>query len=111
LLLPAGGALAWACWHDNGDLQPVRLGCEELSGEVPGTIAGGPAKACTTFGAGSPECPASDPAFPGRTFTGACVAANVVAGTSPDDEICGLAGWSYEAVNGACDVSSLPPLN
>lgn len=111
LLLPAGGALAWACWHDNGDVLPVRLGCEEVAGEAPGTIAGGPAKECAVFGAASPDCPASDPAFAGRSFTGACVAANVVAGTSPDDEVCGLAGWAYEAVNGACDVASLPPLN
>lgn len=111
LLVPAGGSLAWACWHDNGEVLPARLGCEEASGVAPGTIDGGPAKECAVFGPSSTDCPASDPSFPGRTFTGACVAANLVAGTSPDDDICGLAGWSYDAVNGACDVSSLPPLN
>ncbi len=111
LLVPAGGSLAWACWHDNGTVLPVRLGCEETAGEAPGSIDGGAAKSCTVFGPASPECGAADPAYPGRTFTGACVAANVVFGPTPDDEICGVAGFAYEAVNGACDVSSLPPLN
>ncbi len=111
LLVGTGGSLAWACWHDNGEVLPARLGCEEAAGVPPGSIAVGPAKECAVFGPASSDCPASDPAFPGRAFTGACVAANVVAGTSPDDEICGLAGWAYPAVNGGCDVSSLPPLN
>ncbi|HEV7734778.1 MAG TPA: hypothetical protein VGR62_21590 [Candidatus Binatia bacterium] len=111
LLVPVGGALGWACWHDNGTVNPVRLGCEEADGTAPGSIEGGPAKPCTVFGAGSSECGATDAAYPGRSFTGACVAANVVAGTTPDDEICGIAGFSYDAVNGSCDVSSLPPLN
>jgi hypothetical protein len=84
-------SLHYACWHDNGDLVPARLGCEEAAGVTPGTI-GAPAVACRS------GC--------------ACVPANLVAGTTPDDEICALAGFYYEAApGGSCDVAALPPVN
>lgn len=115
LLVRAGEGLRFACWHENGLATPGRLGCEERAGETPGSIAGGPAKPCVAFGTSPGECPATDPAWPGRTFTGACVAANVVAGPTPDDERCALAGFYWDAVPGAapeaaCDASVLPPL-
>jgi hypothetical protein len=115
LLVRTGESLRFSCWHDNGETVPVRLGCEETAGVPPGSVAGGPAKLCSIAGPGSPDCPAGDPRYPGRTYTGACVAANLVAGAASQDESCALAGFYYDAVAGApddaaCDVSRLPPL-
>lgn len=115
----AGEALHPVCWHDNGVATAVRVGCEETPGVVPGIAAGlpggGPAKPCTVVRATSPECPAGDPAYPGRSFTGTCVPAYLVAGSTADDEVCGVTGVFYDAVAGAadraaCDVIELPPL-
>jgi hypothetical protein len=107
-LVRAGESLRFGCWHDNGTRVPVRLGCEETVGEPPGTIAAGPAKPCTIIGRNPTECPAADPAYPGRTFTGTCSAANLVAGSDPNDEVCALAGFYYDALPGAaaCDPSA-----
>jgi hypothetical protein len=59
---------------------------------VPPGALGAPAAECTT------SC--------------SCVAANLVAGPTPDDEICALAGYYYEAApGGSCDVSGLPAIN
>ncbi len=115
LVLAAGEALHYACWPDNGFGRARRLGCEEMAGQVPGIAAGlpsgGAAKPCTAAVANSPECPPSDPAYLGRSFTGACVTANLVAGNTPDDEVCALAGLYYDAApGGSCDVGGLPPL-
>lgn len=105
LLVRRGEGLRYACWHDNGVTTPVRLGCEEQPGTPPGVAAGlpggGPAKPCTVAGAPSAECPATDPAYPARTFTGACVPAMLVTGPTPDDEACALVGASFDAVAGA----------
>ena len=46
--LAVGEVLRYACWDDNGSTRPVRLGCEEVSGEIPGTI-GQPAKSCSSI--------------------------------------------------------------
>jgi hypothetical protein len=108
-LVRAGESLRVGCWHDNGTRVPVRLGCEEVDGEAPGGVAVGPAKPCTIVGLNPSECPASDPAWPGRTFTGTCVAANLVAGPDPDDEVCALAGFYYDAVPGAAPESACDP--
>ena len=107
----AGEWLRVGCWHDNGTRVPVRLGCEEVSGEAPGSIDVGPAKPCTIVGRNPSECPASDPAYPGRTFTETCVAANLVAGPDPDDEVCALAGFYYDAAPGVapCDAAVALP--
>jgi hypothetical protein len=115
LLLGAGEALHYLCWQDNGVTRALRLGCEESPGVPPGIAdglpGGGAAKSCVTPGAGSPDCPAADPAFPGRSFTGDCVPANLVGGTTADDETCALTGTFFEAAPGAgCDVSGLPVL-
>jgi hypothetical protein len=119
LVVHGGEALHYLCWHDNGQIRAVRLGCEEQAGQAPGVAAGlasgGPAKPCSTPNPSAPECPGSDAAYPGRTFTGACVAANLVAGPSPDDEVCGITGTYFDAVPGAapgseCDVRALPPI-
>jgi hypothetical protein len=91
LFLGAGESLRYGCWHENGDLRPARLGCQEAPGLTPGA-PGAPAAACA----------------PGCT----CVPANLVAGSTPDDEVCALAGFYYDAApGGSCDVSSLPPVN
>ncbi len=91
LPLGAGESLRYGCWHENGDLKPARLGCEAAPGVVPGAL-GAPAAEC---GSGC-----------------SCVPANLVAGTAPDDEVCRLAGFYYDAApGGSCDVSGLPAVN
>lgn len=113
-LVRAGEAVHYGCWTDNGLTTPLRLGCEETSGAPPGTplaAGGAPAKPCRVGGANPLECPASDPNYPGRAFTGACVVANAVAGVASDDEACALTGTYFEAApDGGCDVSGLPAL-
>ncbi|TMA35475.1 MAG: hypothetical protein E6J79_14945 [Deltaproteobacteria bacterium] len=114
-LLHAGETLHYACWDDNGVTTTFRLGCEETPGVPPG-LPGSPAKPCFFAGPVSSDCPASDAQYLGRTFTGACVSANLVAGATPDDEACALAGWYFDAVPGApagseCDVTALPALH
>jgi len=99
-LVAEGHALHHACWVDNGVTTAVRLGCEEQASVVPGAV-GAPAKPCGVATPSSPDCPATDPAYPARTFTGACVAANLVAGPTPDDEVCILTGAYFDAVAGA----------
>jgi hypothetical protein len=91
LFVGAAESLRYGCWHDNGETEPVRLGCQETPGVVPGSV-GSPATECT------PTC--------------TCVPANLVAGPTPDDEVCTLAGFYYDAAPGAsCGLSSLPPIN
>ncbi len=87
LVLDMGQALHYACWDDNGAMRAPRLGCEEVSGVPPGQV-GAPAKACTD----DTQCPPTDSAYPGRTFTGVCRPANLVAGPTPEDEVCRLDG-------------------
>jgi hypothetical protein len=87
LHLGAGETLHYACWDDNGASLTGRLGCEEVRGAPPGAV-GSPAKPCFADG----DCPPTDLAYPGRTFTGACRQANLVAGPTPDDEVCRLDG-------------------
>ena len=92
----AGESLRYSCWVDNGGPRgaAVRLGCEESKGVPPGSV-GKPAVVC-----GQP----SDPPCPGDA---ACVFANAVAGSTPDDEICGITALVYDAApGGSCDVSA-----
>ena len=96
LLVRAGAALSWSCWHDNGVNTPVRLGCETAPGGTPGSVGGAPAKPCSSSGPAAPECV-------GPGLTGACVPANLVAGPDPEDETCALTGWYWDAVPGAAD--------
>jgi hypothetical protein len=126
LLVSPGQALAYECTHDNGSAAspiPAKLGCEETPGEAPGrsildqfaagkNITGGAAKRCTQVGPDATECPASDPAFPDRTFTGNCVEANLVFGFTSDDDMCILPGayYDWDPVNG-CDLGPLPVIN
>jgi hypothetical protein len=101
LLVRRGQALRYACWHDNGVTTLVRLGCEEVPDVAPGIPiglpGGGPAKPCTVASANSAQCPAADPAYPGRSFTGRCVQANLVAGPTAEDEACVLIGAWFDA--------------
>lgn len=114
-LLRVGEALHYGCWIDNGVQRALRLGCEEISGVAPGGArrsGGGPAKRCIHIGPAPSECPTSDAAFPGRSFTGQCVPANLVAGTTPEDEVCQVAGFYYEAgAAGTCDLTAEAPLS
>lgn len=112
LLVRAGESLHTACWADNGVARPARFGCEETIGVTPGGAAadgGAPAKPCTVAGVNPAECPGTDAAYPGRTFTGACVTANLVAGTTVEDEVCRLAGFYFDAVPGAVGVAACDP--
>ena len=54
------------------------------------------AKPCTTPGPDQAECPATDPAHPGRSFTGNCVEARLVFGFTSHDEMCILPGTFYD---------------
>jgi hypothetical protein len=93
--LAVGEALHYACWDDNGSARAVRLGCEEVSGAIPGTI-GQPAKPCSS----AADCPPMDVAYPGRSFTGVCRTANLVAGPDTEDEVCRLNGFYTDAAAG-----------
>jgi hypothetical protein len=122
-LVRPGESFHYACWQDNGVRTTQKLGCEEEPGKRPGrsiiqmlgkNVGSGAAKRCTTPGPDPAECPATDPAYPGRTFTGNCVPANLVFGFTSDDEMCIMPGAYYDAVPGAadpCDVSTLPVIN
>jgi len=95
----AGEALRYSCWTDNGATGGiVRLGCETSPGVTPG-VEGGPAALCSVAIPASSECPNQ----------AACAPANAVAGTSVEDEVCGLTALVYDAApDGGCDVSHLP---
>ena len=68
----------------------------------------GAAKRCET----DADCPATDPAYPGRSFTGKCVPANLVFGFTSDDDMCIMPGAWYPAnAAGSCDLSGMPLLN
>lgn len=110
LLLREGDRIEYRCTHDNAT--DVRLGCEEVPGEVPGrsvidlvaTNGGfgsgvdGSARLCSTPGDAPAECPPGpDPENPARALTGRCVPANLVFGFLSDDEMCILPGYFYEA--------------
>jgi hypothetical protein len=124
LLVSPGQSLRYTCTHDNGVTTETKLGCEEEAGVAPGlsileSIQQGKggldhaAKRCTT----DADCPpGTDPAFPGRQFTGRCVPANLVFGFTSDDDMCILPGAYYDANLAAppgqeCDLSLLPALN
>ena len=122
LVIQPGQSLRYTCMHDNGQTTAQRLGCEEEAGVPPGkppiqtffTPVGihGAAKRCQT----DADCPATDAAYPGRSFTGHCVPARLVFGFTSDDDMCILPGEYYDAVAGAppgseCDLSSLPIIN
>jgi hypothetical protein len=108
LLVRPGQRIRYECTHDNAT--DPKLGCEEQPGVAPGVpvirsiLAGDgfsfgdtSAKGCTTLGPNPGECPAIDPAYPDRTFTGNCVQANVVFGFTSEDEMCILPGYYYDA--------------
>jgi hypothetical protein len=123
LLVSPKERITYTCTHANGAPgtgTSVRLGCEEKPGETPGlSIAEsfgrglsltGAAKQCET----DADCPPTDRAYPGRTFTGKCVPSNLVFGFTSDDEMCILPGAYYDADmdNPAdpCDLSKMPRL-
>jgi hypothetical protein len=107
LLVVAGQSITYECTHDNAT--DPRLGCEEQPGVPPGSSVidsifstglenpGHPAKLCTSVGPNPGECPSTDAAFPGRTFTGNCVQANLVFGFTSEDDMCILPGYYYDA--------------
>lgn len=105
VLMRASDRLRYACWTENGANRPGRLGCEEQLDVPPGTpvgaTGGGPSKRCSAASDQTVECPATDTAFPGRTFTGRCVLATAVAGSSDEDEACAMTGIYFPAFIGA----------
>jgi len=122
LLVSPGEKLSYTCMHDNGVTDAVKMGCEETPGQPPGISAfaalfggrglTGAAKRC----ASDADCPATDPAYPNRQFTGKCVPANLVFGFTSDDDMCILPGSYYDAIAGAapgaeCDLTPLPIIN
>jgi hypothetical protein len=103
-------SLRYECWSDNGRDKAPRLGCEEVidvpPGRALGAPGGGPARPCRS----PADCGPHPAGYPGRTFTGACVVANLTAGTTSEDEVCALAGLRYDpAPGGGCDVGALAP--
>ena len=91
LALGMGQGLHYACWDDNGEMRSLRLGCGQATGTAPGEV-GAPAQQCTT----DTDCPAMNPD---------CRSANLVAGPTPEDEICRLNGIYFPAD----PVSGCPP--
>jgi Copper type II ascorbate-dependent monooxygenase, C-terminal domain len=122
-LVSPGDVVEYKCTHDNGVTTPMRLGCEEEPGKTPGQVVvkvlprtDGAAKTCKTEGPDATECPATDPAYPGRTFTGNCVPANLVFGFTSNDDMCIMPGAYFDPnpdapAGSECDLSLLPPLS
>jgi hypothetical protein len=116
-LMTPGQRFHYACWHDNGVVDPVKLGCEEQAGTTPGqSIAdevlgrgSGAPRPCYQAGPNPEACP------PGEGFTGNCVESNLVFGYTADDDMCILPGAYYDANVEAppgheCDLEILAPL-
>ena len=111
LLVNVGQGLRYTCMHANGvDARPIKMGCEEQAGVVPGIDAAtalfsglgttGAAKRCET----DADCTGFG--------TGKCVPANLVFGYTSDDDMCIMPGSWYPAnTQGNCDLSGLPLLN
>jgi hypothetical protein len=108
LYITAPQRISYECTHDNAT--HPRLGCEEQPGVAPGegvldalmrggslSNPSGAAKLCSVEGPNPDECPPTDPAHPGRTYTGNCVPANLVFGFTSEDDMCILPGYYYEA--------------
>jgi hypothetical protein len=104
LLVRNGETIEYNCTHDNAT--DPKLGCEEEPGVAPGVAVvetfpdsfyGRPAKQCHAEGPAPDECPPIDPKYPGRTFTGNCVKANLVFGFTSEDDMCILPGYYYDA--------------
>ena len=112
MLVTSGEMLQYQCTHDNKT--NTKLGCEEQPGVTPGesvidrlthggsfTNFNGAAKNCTQQGPDAAECQPTDPKYPGRTFTGNCVPANLVFGFTSEDDMCILPGYYYDATPNA----------
>jgi len=121
ILLNKGDGFNYACTQANGvDGTDLKLGCQETDGPTPGKVPfpngiHAAAKQCHTAGDDPSECPATDPAYVGRTFTGKCVPANLVFGFTSDDEMCILPGAYFDTNPSApagqqCDLALMPLL-
>jgi hypothetical protein len=110
-LVRAGESLHYVCWHDNGAMRVFRVrgGVAAPPGRARGCLAAD-RRSRARRGRRLGRLSRSRADFPGRSFTGACVPANLVAGPTPDDEACALTGVAFDAADGQCDVSALPPL-
>ena len=109
IYVTSGERIAYECTHDNAT--HPRLGCEEQPGVAPGKDVlaeltsgvasfanpSGAAKLCSAEGPDTAECPPTDPAYPGHTYTGNCVQANLVFGFTSEDDMCILPGYYYDA--------------
>ena len=110
MLLDVGQRLVYTCTHDNGVTTPLKMGCEEKPGVVPGVSAliayvvlhtsSGAARRCAT----DADCAGFG--------TGKCVPANLVFGFTSDDDMCIMPGGFYPAnAQGSCDLTNLPTIN
>lgn len=94
IVVAQGQRLEYTCFHDNGVKTPVKLGCEESPGVVPGrSIIDQVALGRDAF-AGAPRWCHADPDCAGFG-TGRCVPANLVFGDLADDDMCILPGLFY----------------
>jgi hypothetical protein len=90
IIVEKDDVLTYTCTHDNGVKRPVRLGCEEVPGVIPGKsildLVGrqdGASRVCHT----DADCAGYG--------TGRCVPANLVFGYLAEDEMCILPGLYY----------------
>jgi len=90
ILVERGDELTYTCLHDNGITRPVRLGCEEVAGEIPGKSVldllgelDGASRICSS----DADCDGFG--------TGRCVPANLVFGYLSQDEMCVTLGLYY----------------
>jgi hypothetical protein len=112
LLVRPGSRIDYGCVHDNAT--DPKLGCEEVPGQAPGRDVAGTfprlelylaAKGCRVEGPNPGECPPTDDRYPGRTFTGNCVEANLAFGFTSEDDMCIMPGYYYEpAEDGSCNL-------
>ena len=86
---------------------------ERAVGRIRGWTAAptAPRSAARRRGRARASAPRRDPAYPGRTFTGNCVPANLVFGFTSEDDMCILPGAYFEpnldAPGNECDVKLL----
>jgi hypothetical protein len=91
IVVEQGDELRYTCTNDNGVTRPVRLGCEEMPGVVPGKsiveLLGGTGGA-SRFCKSDADCAGFG--------TGRCVPANLVFGFLAEDDMCIEPGLYYD---------------
>jgi hypothetical protein len=113
LLVSPGDRLRYTCTHDNGVATPVKMGCEEEPGTVPGVGLAGAIFSGIPIGENAARRCTTDADCAGHG-TGRCVPANLVFGFTSDDEMCILPGSYYEAnpdrPDDPCNLEHMPKI-